>query len=65
MFTALSSSNEVVINSRIWFASHAICGLKMFVSFKYSAFALHPYAIGVHRGTYEYRLPKHDAVVQL
>ena len=65
MFSALSLSNEVVINSRIWFASHAVCGLKMFVSFKYSAFALHPYAIGVHRGFFEDRLPTYDAVARL
>ena len=65
MFSALSSSNEVVINLRIWFASHAVCGLEMFVSFKYPAFSLHPYAIGVHHGVSEYRLLTLDDVVQL
>ena len=65
MFSALSSSNEVVINSRIWSASHAVCGLEMGFSFKYTACAFHPYAIGIHRGVSEYRLPTHDAVVQL
>ena len=65
MFSALSLSNEVVINSRIWSASHAVCGLEMGVSFKYPDFAFHPYAIGVHRGVSEYRLPTHDAVVRL
>ena len=64
MFSALSLSNEVVINSRIWSASHAVCGLEMGVSFKYPAFAFHPYAIGFHRGVSEYRLPTHNAVVQ-
>ena len=65
MFSALSLSNEVVINSRIWSASHAVCGLEMGVSSKYPAFTFHPYAIGVHRGVSEYRLPTHDAVVRL
>ena len=65
MFSALSLSNEVVINSRIWSASHAVCGLEMFVSFKYPAFAFHPYAIGIHGGVSEYRLPTRDAVVRL
>ena len=65
MFSALSSSNEVVINSRIWSASYAVCGLEMGVSFKYPAFAFHPYAVGIHRGFSEYRLPTRDAVVQL
>ena len=64
MFSALSSSNEVVINSRIWSASHAVCGLEMGVSFKYPAFAFHPNAIGAHC-VFEYRLPTHDAAVQL
>ena len=64
MSSALSSSNEVVINSRIWFASHAVFGLGMGVSFKYPAFAFHPCAIGVHSNVSEYRLPKHDAFVQ-
>ncbi len=65
MFSALSSSNEVVINSRIWSASNAVCGLEMGVSFKYPAFAFQPYAIGVYRGVSEYWLPTHYAVVQL
>ena len=65
MFSALSSSNEVVINSRIWSASHALCGLEMGVSFKCEAFVFNPYATGVHRGVSEYRLPTYDAVVQL
>ncbi len=65
MFSALSSSSEVVINSRIWSALHAVCGLEMGVSFKYPAFAFHSYAIGVHRGVSEYWLPTRDAVVQL
>ena len=65
MFSALSLSNEVVINSRIWSASHAVCGLEMGFSFKYPAFAFHPYAIGMHGGFAEYRLLTHDAVVLL
>ena len=65
MFSALSLSNEVVINSRIWSASHAVCSLEMGVSFKYTAFAFHPYTIGVRRGVSEYRLPTRDAVVRL
>ena len=65
MFSALSLSNEVVINSRIWFASHAVCGLEMGVSFEYPAYAFHPYAVGNRRGVSEYRLPTHDAVVRL
>ena len=65
MSSALSSSSEVVINLRIWSASHAVCGLEMGVSFKYPAFAFHPYAIGVHCGASEYRLPTHDAAVRL
>jgi len=65
MFSALSSSNEVVINSRIWSASHAVYGLEMGVSFKYSAFAFRTCAIGVHRGFFEDRLPTYDAVARL
>ena len=65
MFSALSSSSEVVTNLRIWSESHAVRGLEMFVSFKYPAFAFRPYAIGVHRGVSEYQLPTHDAFVRL
>ena len=65
MFSALSSSNEVVTNSRIWSASHAVYGLEMGVSFKYPAFAFRPNAIGVNGGVFEYRLPTHDAVARL
>ena len=65
MFSALSSSNEVVINSRIWSASHEVRGLEMGVSFNYPAFVFRAYAIGVHRGVFEYRLPTHDAVARL
>ena len=65
MFSALSLSNEVVIKSRIWPASHAACSLEMGVSSKYTTFVFHPYAIGVNRGVSEYRMPTHDAVVRL
>ena len=65
MFSALSLSNEVVINSRIWSALNAVCGLEMGISFKYPAFEFRPYATGVHRGVSEYRLPTYDAVARL
>ena len=65
MFSALSLSNEVVINSRIRSAAPDVCGLEMGDAFKYPAFAISPYANGGHRGVSEYRLPTHDAVVQL
>ena len=65
MFSALSWSNELIINSRIWSALHAVSGLKIGVSFKYPAFSFHPHAIGVYRYVFEYRLPTHDAGVQL
>ena len=61
MSAALSSSNEVVINSRICSASHALYGLEMGFSSINSTFAFHPYEIGVYSVAAEYLLLKHDA----
>jgi hypothetical protein len=52
-FSALSSSNEVVINSRIWSASQAVRALEMGVSFKFPAFICHPSMRGLQRGFVE------------
>ena len=61
MSSALSSSNEVVINSRICSASYAVYGLKMGFSSKYSLFVSHSYVISLHSVFAEYWLLMHDA----